>query len=73
MCFRGPVKMTNSIERVRRYRARQKKQKGRRQFCVPLRPEVASKVRKFADQESLSLPDAVERLLHGGLKRERGG
>lgn len=64
--------MTDSIERVRRYRARQK-QKGRRQFCVPLRPEVANKVRKFADQESLSLPDAVEQLLAKGLKREQGG
>ena len=65
--------MKDSAARSRRYRERQRKQKGRRQFCVPLRPEVASKVRKFADQESLSLPDAVERLLHGGLKRERGG
>lgn len=61
--------MTNSIERVRRYRVRQKKQKGRRQFCVPLRPEVADKVRKFAAQEDLSLPDAVERLLLGSLKQ----
>lgn len=61
--------MADSIERVRRYRARQKKQKGRRQFCVPLRPEVADKVRKYAAQEDLSLPDAVEKLLLDSLKR----
>lgn len=62
--------MTDSIERVRRYRARQKKQKGRRQFCVPLRPDVANKVRKYATQEDLNLPDAVERLLVKGLQRD---
>lgn len=62
--------MTDSIERVRRYRARQKKQKGRRQFCVPLKPSVADRVRNYAAQEDLSLPDAVERLLIEGLKRD---
>jgi len=61
--------MTDSIERVRRYRERQKKQRGRRQFCVPLRPAVADKVREYSAQEDLSLPDAVERLLLEGLKR----
>lgn len=61
--------VTDSVKRARRYRARQK-QKGRRQFCVPLRPTVANKVRKYADQEGLSLPDAVEHLLLEGLKRK---
>lgn len=61
--------MNNSSARVRCYRARQK-QKGRRQFCAPLRPVIVDKVRKYASHEGLSLPEAVERLLLEGLKRK---
>lgn len=63
--------MSNSADRQRRYRQRQKKA-GRTMLVAPVETGLLARVRRFAREAALSLPDAIEHLLRRGLRAKKG-
>jgi hypothetical protein len=63
--------MTDSLERVRRLRARRKKE-GKRRVDAYLSGALLSQVQRFADKEKVSVATAIEQLVCKALKLRRG-
>lgn len=62
------VMTDDSADRVRRWRERQQEQ-GRKRLDVPIPARLLDHVRRYAEQEGLSVPQAVAQLLAEALKR----